>query len=170
MSMAKMSAVISPSLALRTLVQLVQRPAKHNRGRLSSSANQTGTFRPSMVSYSENELNDTRQRLSGPAPPVRAVDVANIGRSTVRLHAQQLLEVDRLALGFESLRALLGGIQQRPRRRRHAPARHHRLAAIRSVAHYRRRVIRPGIGARLPTRLLSAPNSRRMASWLVVME
>ena len=64
---AKMSAVTSPSFAFRTLVQLVHSPAKHSSGRLSSEANQTGTFLPSMVSYSENDVNGTRQRLSGPS-------------------------------------------------------------------------------------------------------
>src|SRR6202030_1767782 len=42
--------------ALRTDVQFVQRPAKASRGRLSSGANQTGTFLPSIVSYSENDV------------------------------------------------------------------------------------------------------------------
>jgi hypothetical protein len=53
---AKTSAVISPSFALRTDVQFVQRPAKASRGRLSSRANHTGTFLPSMVSHSEEIL------------------------------------------------------------------------------------------------------------------
>jgi hypothetical protein len=34
---------------------------------LSSWANHTGTFLPSMVSYSLKEVNGTRQRCSGPA-------------------------------------------------------------------------------------------------------
>jgi hypothetical protein len=46
-----MSALTSPSLAFRTLV-LAQSPAKHSNGRLSSEANQTGVFLPSIVSYS----------------------------------------------------------------------------------------------------------------------
>src|SRR5665811_1796986 len=62
-----MSAVTSPSLTFRTLVQFVHRPAKHISGRLSSAANQTGTFLPSMVSYSENDVNGARQRYSGPS-------------------------------------------------------------------------------------------------------
>jgi hypothetical protein len=57
-----MSAVTSPSLTFRTLVQLVQRPAKDNSGRVSSGANQTGVFLPSIKSYSENDVNGTRQR------------------------------------------------------------------------------------------------------------
>ncbi len=62
-----MSAVTSPSLALRTLDQLVHSPAKHNSGRLSSAANQTGVFLPSIVSYSENDVNGARQRFSLPS-------------------------------------------------------------------------------------------------------
>src|SRR6476659_3454927 len=62
---AKMSAVISPSRAFRTLVHVVQRPAKDNNGRVASVANQT--FLPSIVLYSENDVNGTRQRLSGPS-------------------------------------------------------------------------------------------------------
>src|SRR5258708_27183885 len=62
-----MSAVISPSFALRTDVQFVQRPAKASRGRLSSRANHTGTFLPSIVSYSEKEVNGARHRCSGPS-------------------------------------------------------------------------------------------------------
>src|SRR4051794_19997234 len=56
-----------PSFSLRTLVQLVHRPAKQSRGRLSSEANQTGTFLPSTVSYSLNDVNGTRHRSSGPS-------------------------------------------------------------------------------------------------------
>lgn len=63
----KTSVVISPSFALRTLVQLVHSPANAIRGHVSSSANQTGTFLPSIVSYSEKEVNGTRQRCSGPS-------------------------------------------------------------------------------------------------------
>jgi hypothetical protein len=59
--------VTSPSLALRTDVQPVQIPAKASRGRLSSVAKQTGTFLPSIVSYSLNEVNDTKHRFSGPS-------------------------------------------------------------------------------------------------------
>jgi hypothetical protein len=62
-----MSVVISPSFAFRTLVHLVQSPAKLSRGRVSSAANQTGVFFPSIVSYSENDVNGTRHRLSGPS-------------------------------------------------------------------------------------------------------
>jgi len=59
-----MSVVTSPSLAFRTLVQFVHRPAKHISGRLSSAANQTGVFLPSIKSYSENDVNGARQRCS----------------------------------------------------------------------------------------------------------
>src|SRR5258708_32534614 len=62
-----MSVVISPSFAFRTLVQLVHSPAKLSRGRDWSAANQTGVFFPSIVSYSENDVNGTRHRLSGPS-------------------------------------------------------------------------------------------------------
>jgi hypothetical protein len=62
-----MSVVISPSFAFRTLVHLVQSPAKLSRGRVSSAANQIGVFLPSIVSYSENDVNATRHRLSGPS-------------------------------------------------------------------------------------------------------
>jgi hypothetical protein len=62
-----MSAVISPSLVFRTLVQLVHRPAKHISGRLSSAANHTGTFLPSIVSYSENDVNGAKQRCFRPS-------------------------------------------------------------------------------------------------------
>ena len=58
----------SPSLAFLTDVQLVQIPAKAASGRLSSKANQTGIFFLSgVVSYSENDVNGTRQRFPGPS-------------------------------------------------------------------------------------------------------
>jgi hypothetical protein len=41
-----------------------------------------------------------------------ALDVADVGGAAVRLQPQQLLEIDRLALGFEFLRPLLGGFEQ----------------------------------------------------------
>jgi len=64
---AKMSVLTSPSFAFRTLIHFVQSPAKHNSGRVSSGANHTGVFLPSIVSYSENDVNGARQRFSGPA-------------------------------------------------------------------------------------------------------
>src|SRR3954464_11696192 len=65
---AKRSLVVSPSLTLRTEVQRVHRPAKNASGRLSSSANQTVGREPSgRTSFSENEVNGTTQRLSGPS-------------------------------------------------------------------------------------------------------
>lgn len=71
-------------LRLATLVQLVQRPAKASRGRLSSGANQTGVFLPSTRSYSLNEVNGTRQRLSGPSQQhgivLRAAQRSPVGR------------------------------------------------------------------------------------------
>lgn len=63
----KTSAVTSPSFALRTEVQFVQMPPNPSSGRLSSGANHTGSFLPSMVSYSLKLVNGTRQRLSGPS-------------------------------------------------------------------------------------------------------
>ena len=53
---------------LRTDFQRVDIPAKTASGRLSSSANHSGCFLPSaVVSYSENEVHGTTQRLSTPS-------------------------------------------------------------------------------------------------------
>src|SRR6478609_8821938 len=57
-----MSLVVSPSLTFRTDVQLVQMPAKHARGPLSSRANQMSP--PSALLNSLKELNGTTQRFS----------------------------------------------------------------------------------------------------------
>jgi len=54
----------SPSLILRTEVQCVERPANASRGRSCEIAKHTGTFLPSTVSYSLNDVNGTRQRLA----------------------------------------------------------------------------------------------------------
>ena len=63
-----MAALTSPSLVFRTLVQLVQIPAKNMSGRLSSAASQTGAFLPSaVVSYSENDVEGATQRLPSPS-------------------------------------------------------------------------------------------------------
>jgi hypothetical protein len=67
-----------------------------------------------------------------PALPVGTVHVADVGGAGVGLQAQQLLEIDGLALGLELLSSLLCGIHQRPLRRRHAPARHRELAPART--------------------------------------
>jgi hypothetical protein len=56
----KMSAVISPSLTFRTLVQSVHRPAKLSSGRVSSGAKQTGTFLPSIWNPSASLSGKTR--------------------------------------------------------------------------------------------------------------
>src|SRR3984885_14898432 len=68
---AKMSLVVSPSLTLRTDVQLVQMPAKQARGRDSSSANQMSP--PSALLNSLNELNGTTQRFSTPSHLVQCL-------------------------------------------------------------------------------------------------
>src|SRR6202043_2086444 len=66
-----MSFVVSPSLTLRTDVQLVQMPAKHARGRVSSSANQMSP--PSPLLNSLKLLNGTTQRCSGPSHRVQCL-------------------------------------------------------------------------------------------------
>jgi hypothetical protein len=83
---AKMSLVASPSLTLRTDVQLVQMPAKQARGRESSKANQMSP--PSALLW-----------LSAPSHRVQCLlSRADVGRAAVRLYPEQLLEVDRLPL------------------------------------------------------------------------
>jgi hypothetical protein len=59
-------------------------------------------------------LTGTTQRLSAASHRVHcfAFHIADIGRAAVRLHPEQLLEVDRLALGFELRGALLGRLHQ----------------------------------------------------------
>src|ERR1700738_5716575 len=66
-----MSFVVSPSLTFRTEVQLVQMPAKHARGRVSSSANQMSP--PSALLNSLKELNGTTQRFSVPSQRVQCL-------------------------------------------------------------------------------------------------
>src|SRR3712207_2512839 len=62
------SQVTSPSFSFLTQVQFVQIPAKKSNGRLSSAANQTGTFLPSgVVSYSEKLVKGTTHRFSTPS-------------------------------------------------------------------------------------------------------
>src|SRR5260221_14066735 len=65
------SLVVSPSLTLRTDIQLVQMPAKQARGRLSSRANQMSP--PSALLNSLKELNGTTQRLSAPSHRVQCL-------------------------------------------------------------------------------------------------
>lgn len=61
-----MSAGISLSLVLRTLIQLVQKPREgENRAALLGSEPDRGTFLPSIVSSPENDVNGTGQRVSG---------------------------------------------------------------------------------------------------------
>src|SRR6476619_13855 len=68
---ANTSLVVSPSLTLRTDVQLVQMPAKQTRERVSSSANQMSP--PSALLSSLNELNGTTQRFSTPSHRVQCL-------------------------------------------------------------------------------------------------
>src|ERR1700726_4506516 len=63
--------MVSPSLTLRTDVQLVQMPAKQARGRDSSRANQMSP--PSALLNSLNELNGTTQRFSTPSHRVQCL-------------------------------------------------------------------------------------------------
>src|ERR1700752_3964023 len=65
------SLVVSPSLTFRTDVQLVQMPAKHARGRVSSSANQMSP--PSALLNSLNELKGTTHRFSMPSHRVQCL-------------------------------------------------------------------------------------------------
>jgi hypothetical protein len=79
---------------------------------------------------------------------VLALHIADIGRAAVGLHLQQLLEVDRLALGFQFRGALLGRLHQGVLRGRHSPPRRGELAALGSVAHDRSRIVRKHPGHR----------------------
>ncbi len=106
-----------------------------------------------------------------PALPMLAGDIADIGRPAIRLHPQQLLEIDDLALGLELSRPRLRGIEQRLLRGRHAPAHLHELAhAIRSRAHHRCREIREDarlwrqIAGGVPHRLRQL-DDRRLTLW-----
>jgi hypothetical protein len=76
-----------------------------------------------------------------PPRPVLALHVADVGRAAVRLHPEQLLEIDRLAPGLELRGALLGRLHQRVRRRWHAPSCGSELAAHPSRTHDWRRVV-----------------------------
>jgi hypothetical protein len=83
-----------------------------------------------------------------PSRPVFARHVADVGGAGVRLHPEQLLEVDRLALGFELRGAFLGRFHQGVLRRWHAPARGRKLAAVCAGTHDRRLVVRKHAGHR----------------------
>ncbi len=50
---------------------------------------------------------------SQPSRPVFALHVADVGRAAVRLHPQQFLEIDGLALGLQLFGSFLGGVHQR---------------------------------------------------------
>lgn len=55
-------------------------------GRLSSGADRTDTFLPSMVSFSENEVNGTRQQLCGSSQRFQcALSLPDVGRAAIEL-------------------------------------------------------------------------------------
>jgi hypothetical protein len=77
---------------------------------------------------------------------MRAGHVADVCGSAVGLHLKKLLEVDLFPFGFKLLRALLRGVHQGFLGGRHAPARHHDLAATGRVTHDWRRIVREDAG------------------------
>ena len=93
----------------------VQTPANANRGRSSPSANQIGVLRGFVSAYSQNDVaGDVAALLAKPTPPMRALDVADVGD----WRAAEL------------------------RRSRHSPARHEKLALpIGPHAHDRRELV-----------------------------
>lgn len=97
------------------------------------------------------------------ALPVRAADVADIGRAAGRLHPEQFLEVDRLALGLDLLRALLRRVDER-RCEEGMPQR--AMTISRPSGTFRTMGAgwsgkMPGMLGKLPTLLFSALNRRR---------
>jgi len=62
----KTSAVTSPSLGLPDAGPGRPQPGETRQRSFFLAENQTGTFFPSMMSYSENDVNGTRHRLSAP--------------------------------------------------------------------------------------------------------
>src|SRR4051812_12209065 len=60
--------------------------------------------------------------------------IPDVGRAAVWLHPEQVLEIHRLALGFQFLSALLRRVQECLLRRWHAPASHDDLSSTRSIA------------------------------------
>ena len=101
---AKRSLVVSPSLTFRTDVQLVQMPAKQASGRVSSSANQMSPPSALLNSLKRVERHHAAVLGAQPSRPVLALHVADVGRAAVRLHPEQFLEIDRLALGLAASR------------------------------------------------------------------
>lgn len=72
-----------------------------NRAALLGSGPDRGTFLPSIVSSPENDVNGTRQRVSGLRQRPRcALPHADLGSAGIGLDPQQLLEVDWPALCF----------------------------------------------------------------------
>ena len=100
----------------------------------------------SVVLGKRRERHQAAMRRSEPSLPVNAADIPDVRRAAVRLHPEQFLEVDGLALGLQFLRALLRRVHQGPLRARHAPARHDDLASTGCVPHDRRGVIRKDAG------------------------
>lgn len=94
---------ISPSLVLRTLVQLVQRPCEgQNSAALLGSEPDRGTFLPSIVSGERRERHEAAALQIKPAPSMRS----QLRTLLVPLDPQQLFEVDWPALCI----GLLGGV------------------------------------------------------------
>ena len=74
---------------------------------------------PDIAAFGLVELAERVERhhaaIFGPQPsrPVLALQIADVGRAAVRLHSEQFLEIDRLALGLQLLGSLLSGVHQR---------------------------------------------------------
>ncbi len=92
-----------------------------------------------------------------PSLPVRAGDVADVGSAAVGLYPQQLLEIDRRALGLEFLGAFLGGIPTTPFATTAFPSAPCKLSPTAGVAHDRRRIA--GIDARQKRHARERPKS-----------
>ena len=92
------------------------------------------------VVFAERRERDQATVLD-PKPPLlmRAAHVPDVSGATVRFHAKQSLEIDRLTLSLELLGSLLGGIQERLLGGRHAPSSHDDLTTVGRVANDRRR-------------------------------
>ncbi len=71
-----------------------------------------------------------------------ALGPAYVGRAAIRLHPEQLFEVDRLALGFQFRSALLGRFHQGLLRGWHSPPRRCEPTAFGSITHDGRLVVR----------------------------
>ena len=127
---------------------------------------------PSALLNSLNELNSTTQRCSNRAVGSSVCSSrADVGRAAVRLHPEQFLEARPLALGFE-FRARSGRVPSVRARTTACPPRHREFAALGSVAHDRRLVVRKHAGHR--RQVADVPvhhsNSAMMAASFVVIE